>query len=210
MWRKRDVGGEETFVGASPTAIGRRTRTRLAVALNIRPGRFSLPPCENGGKLARLNVRRNNCIGRRANEERTKARQWLGGHVLSDLMKVLAGVSSTPLPRLLLLYLFGDKYLFSILPDQQRARSDFRLIFYMANYGRVGKCIMRKSKRYASHWGGGLSQSLHFVLPPPHRRPWWRKQIPPPLPHNQKGHAGGREKEGVGGGGVRGNKKGGG
>jgi hypothetical protein len=45
-------------------------------------------------------------------------------------------------------YLFGDKYLFSILPNQQRARSDFRLIFYVVNYGRVGKYIMRKSKRY--------------------------------------------------------------
>jgi hypothetical protein len=45
-------------------------------------------------------------------------------------------------------YLFGDKYLFSILPNQQRARSDFRLIVYMVNYGRVGKYIMRKSKRY--------------------------------------------------------------
>jgi hypothetical protein len=45
-------------------------------------------------------------------------------------------------------YLFDDKYLFSILPNQQRARSDFRLILYMVNYGRVGKCIMRKSKRY--------------------------------------------------------------
>jgi hypothetical protein len=45
-------------------------------------------------------------------------------------------------------YLFGDKYVFSILPNQQRARSDFCLISYMVNYGRVGKCIMRKSKRY--------------------------------------------------------------
>jgi hypothetical protein len=44
-------------------------------------------------------------------------------------------------------YLFGDTYLFSILPNQQRARSDFGLILYMVNYGRVGKCIMRKSKR---------------------------------------------------------------
>jgi hypothetical protein len=47
------------------------------------------------------------------------------------------------------LYLFGDKYVFSILPNQQRARSDFCLILYMVNYGRVGKYIMRKSKRYA-------------------------------------------------------------
>jgi hypothetical protein len=47
------------------------------------------------------------------------------------------------------IYLFDDKHLFSILPNQQRARSDFRLILYMVNYGRVGKCIMRKSKRYA-------------------------------------------------------------
>jgi hypothetical protein len=38
---------------------------------------------------------------------------------------------------------------FSILPNQQRARSDFCLISYVVNYGRVGKCIMRKSKRYA-------------------------------------------------------------
>jgi hypothetical protein len=45
-------------------------------------------------------------------------------------------------------YLFGDKYLFSILPNQQRARSDFCLILYVVNYGRVGKYIMRKSKRY--------------------------------------------------------------
>jgi hypothetical protein len=45
-------------------------------------------------------------------------------------------------------YLFGDKYLFSILPNQQRARSDFCLILYMVNYGRVGKYNMRKSKRY--------------------------------------------------------------
>jgi hypothetical protein len=44
--------------------------------------------------------------------------------------------------------LFCDKYLFSILPNQQRARSDFRLIYYVVNYGRVGKYIMRKSKRY--------------------------------------------------------------
>jgi hypothetical protein len=47
-------------------------------------------------------------------------------------------------------YLFDDKYLFPILPNQQRARSDFRLILYVVNYGRVGKCIMRKSKRYHS------------------------------------------------------------
>jgi hypothetical protein len=45
-------------------------------------------------------------------------------------------------------YLFGDKYLFSILPNQQRAQSDFCLILYMVNYGRVGKYNMRKSKRY--------------------------------------------------------------
>jgi hypothetical protein len=45
-------------------------------------------------------------------------------------------------------YLFGDKYLFSILPNQQRARSDFCLILYVVNYCRVGKYIMRKSKRY--------------------------------------------------------------
>jgi hypothetical protein len=45
-------------------------------------------------------------------------------------------------------YLVGDKYLFSILPNQKRARSDFLLILYMVNYGRVGKYIMRKSKRY--------------------------------------------------------------
>jgi hypothetical protein len=38
---------------------------------------------------------------------------------------------------------------FSILPNQQRARSDFCLILYVVNYGCVGKCIMRKSKRYA-------------------------------------------------------------
>jgi hypothetical protein len=37
---------------------------------------------------------------------------------------------------------------FCILPNQQRARSDFCLILYMVNYGRVGKHIMRKSKRY--------------------------------------------------------------
>jgi hypothetical protein len=48
------------------------------------------------------------------------------------------------------LYLFDDKYPFSILPKQQRARSDFCLIFYVVNYGRVGKYIMRKSKRYPS------------------------------------------------------------
>jgi hypothetical protein len=47
-------------------------------------------------------------------------------------------------------YLFGDKYLFSILPNQQRVRSDFCLIFYMVKYGHVGKCIMRKSNRYAA------------------------------------------------------------
>jgi hypothetical protein len=46
-------------------------------------------------------------------------------------------------------YLFGDKYLFSILPNQQHARSDFCLIFYVVKYGRVGKYIMWKSKRYA-------------------------------------------------------------
>jgi hypothetical protein len=34
-------------------------------------------------------------------------------------------------------YLFGDKYLFSILPNQQRARSDFCLISYVVNYGKV-------------------------------------------------------------------------
>jgi hypothetical protein len=38
--------------------------------------------------------------------------------------------------------------LFSILPNQQRARSDFCLISYVVNYGRVRKYIMRKSKRY--------------------------------------------------------------
>jgi methyl coenzyme M reductase subunit C len=47
-------------------------------------------------------------------------------------------------------YLFGDKYLFHILPNQQRARSDFRLILYVLNYGRVGKYNIRKSKRYLS------------------------------------------------------------
>jgi hypothetical protein len=36
---------------------------------------------------------------------------------------------------------------FSILPNQRRARSDFRLISYVVNYGRVGKYNMRKSKR---------------------------------------------------------------
>jgi hypothetical protein len=46
-------------------------------------------------------------------------------------------------------YLFGDKYLFSILPNQQRARSDFCLISYVVNCGRVGKYNMRRSKRYA-------------------------------------------------------------
>jgi hypothetical protein len=48
------------------------------------------------------------------------------------------------------IYLFGDEYLFSILPNQQRARSDFCLISYVVNYGRVGKYNMRKSKRYIS------------------------------------------------------------
>jgi hypothetical protein len=36
-------------------------------------------------------------------------------------------------------YLFGDKYLFSILPKQQHARSDFCLIVCMVARGRVGK-----------------------------------------------------------------------
>jgi hypothetical protein len=40
--------------------------------------------------------------------------------------------------------------LFSILPNQQRARSDFCLILYVVNYGRVGKYNMRKSKRYCA------------------------------------------------------------
>jgi hypothetical protein len=48
------------------------------------------------------------------------------------------------------LYLFGDKYLLSILPNQQRARSDFCLIVYMVNYGRVRKCITQKSKRHGA------------------------------------------------------------
>jgi hypothetical protein len=50
-------------------------------------------------------------------------------------------------------YLFGDKYLFSILPNQQRVRFDFRLILYAVNYGRVGKYNMRKSKRYVEAVG---------------------------------------------------------
>jgi hypothetical protein len=43
-------------------------------------------------------------------------------------------------------YLFGDKYVFSILPNQQRARSGFCLILYVLNYGRVGKYIHAKVK----------------------------------------------------------------
>jgi hypothetical protein len=44
---------------------------------------------------------------------------------------------------------------FSILPNQQRARSDFCLILYMINYGRVGKYNMRKSKRYSTRRTNG-------------------------------------------------------
>jgi hypothetical protein len=65
-------------------------------------------------------------------------------------------------------YLFGDKYLFFILPNQQRARSDFCLILYIVNYGRVGKYIMRKSKSYfekvsLAFGGGGC---VVFFYPP--------------------------------------------
>jgi hypothetical protein len=62
------------------------------------------------------------------------------------------------------LYLFGDKYLFSILPNQQRARSDFCLISYVVNYGRVGKYIMRKSKRYVKTDGFFISPFFRFFF----------------------------------------------
>jgi hypothetical protein len=51
---------------------------------------------------------------------------------------------------LFLQYLFGDKYLFYILLNQQRARSDFRLMLYMVNYGRVGKVHHAEVKEICS------------------------------------------------------------
>jgi hypothetical protein len=74
-------------------------------------------------------------------------------------------------------YLFGDKYLFSILPNQQRARSDFRLILYMVNYGRVGKYIMRKSKRYRRKV---VALSLFDVNRKPRSRRPRKDTFPPP------------------------------
>jgi hypothetical protein len=55
-------------------------------------------------------------------------------------------------------YLFGDKYLFSILPDQQRARSDFRLIFVHGQLWSCGKVHHAEVKEIS-------------FLPPPRPRP---------------------------------------
>jgi hypothetical protein len=72
-----------------------------------------------------------------------------------------AAATDSPMGSVTGKYLFDDdKYVFSILPKQQRARSDFRLILYVVNYGRVGKYNMRKSKRYSSRNSSSMNSCL--------------------------------------------------
>jgi hypothetical protein len=96
---------------------------------------------------------RDGVAGEGADDAESKKGEWGGSNTLPPRGRGGRGRLKNasklfPPPPSLDPYLFGDKYLFSILPNQQRARSDFCLILYVVNYGRVGKYIMRKSKRY--------------------------------------------------------------